>query len=123
MAHGGFRHGAGRKPGSVGMSTVEVRQFLASKKFDPFEKLVQLYEHKETDHATRVRIAIELAQYTAPKLRSMDINADVKSQSITVVLGVPPKQVVEAVSEGEKRLLRSRNGSSIRALSDSDEID
>lgn len=118
MPHGGFRAGAGRKPGSAGASTVEVRQFLARKNFNPIAKLVELYEHDETDHSTKVRIALELAQYVAPKLKSMDINADVKHQSITVVLGVAPKVVDAAVSEHEKRLLEPRKGSSILGLSD-----
>jgi hypothetical protein len=125
MAHGGFRAGAGRKSGSAGASTVEVRQFLARKNFDPIAKLVELYEHDETDHATKVKIAMELAQYVAPKLKAMDIKADVKQQSIKVVLGlaVRPKAVDTAISEAEKRLLEPRDGSSILDLPDSEDLD
>ncbi len=100
-----------------------MRQFLARKNFDPIAKLVELYDHDETDHATKVKIAMELAQYVAPKLKAMDIKAEVKQRNITVVLGVPPREVTHAISEREKRLLEPRDGSSVLHLPDSEDDD
>jgi hypothetical protein len=88
MPHGGQRPGAGRKPGSTSISTTLVREFLATKNFDPIAKLVELYDHEETDHATKVKIATELAQYVAPKLKAVDVQGRLTQERITVVLGV-----------------------------------
>jgi hypothetical protein len=93
MPRGGQRPGAGRKPGSASISTTLVRDFLATKNFDPIAKLVELYNDEGSDHTTKVKIAIELAQYVAPKLKSLDVQGEIRQQSLTIVLGVPPKAV------------------------------
>ena len=105
MPHGGQRPGAGRKRGSTSISTTLVREFLATKGFDPIAKLVELYEHEETDFATKVKIATELAQYYAPKLRAVDVQGSVAQERITVVLGVRPRPEHEAIEIGSRELL------------------
>jgi len=105
MPHGGQRPGAGRKPGSTSISTTLVREFLATKNFDPFEKLVELYNHEETDHATKVKIASELAQYVAPKLKAVDVQGHLTQERITVVLGVRQRPESEAIEIGSRELL------------------
>jgi hypothetical protein len=88
MPRGGHRPGAGRKLGSTSISTTLVREFLAELNFNPVKELVELYRDEKTDHPTKVKIATELAQYVAPKLKALDIKSEIKQQSITVVLGV-----------------------------------
>jgi hypothetical protein len=105
MPRGGQRPGAGRKRGSTSISTTLVREFLATKNFDPISKLVELYEHEETDHATKVKIATELAQYVAPKLKAVDVQGRLTQERITVVLGVPPRQMDNAIEVPARDLL------------------
>jgi hypothetical protein len=73
---------------------------------------------EETEHSMKIKIASELMQYVAPKLRSLDVQGEIKQQSITVVLGVTPKAVDIVTSKREKCLLEPRNGSSTLQLSD-----
>lgn len=102
MPRGGQRPGAGRKPG---ISTSLVRDFLATKNFDPIAKLVELYHDEQTDHATKVKIATELAQYVAPKLKALDVKGQLTQERITVVLGVQAGPVRKAIEVEARELL------------------
>jgi hypothetical protein len=62
-----------------------VRQTLAHREIDPIEELIDMYE--ETDGEgnytmaprDRKSLMLELLKYIAPQLKSMDINASIKS--------------------------------------------
>jgi hypothetical protein len=73
MPRGGKRPGAGRPRGSLGAMTERVLDLLEELDFDPLEELVTLYRDPATDRRTKVRIACELAQFVAPKLKAVDV--------------------------------------------------
>jgi hypothetical protein len=93
MSRGGARPGAGRKSGTLTLKKGEVREFLSQRNFDPFAKLVELYDDPGTDTGTRVKIAVELARYCAPQLKAVDIEGKgAKQEAITVILGLPRRE-------------------------------
>ena len=85
MPRGGKRTGAGRPKGSLGAMTERVIDLLEELDFDPLLELVNLYRDPETDRRTKVRIASELAQFVAPKLKAIDVQA-ASSPGITINL-------------------------------------
>jgi hypothetical protein len=73
VPRGGKRIGAGRPKGSLGAMTERVVELFDELSFDPLRELVTIYQNSETDQRTKVRIAIELAQFVAPKLKAIDV--------------------------------------------------
>jgi hypothetical protein len=72
MAQGGYRPGAGRKPGSMNKKTADVIEKLAQLKFDPIEAMARIAMNKKATLELRGRMAAELAQYIAPKRRATE---------------------------------------------------
>lgn len=72
MAQGGYRPGAGRKPGSMNKKTADVVEKLAQLKFDPIEAMARIAMNKKATLELRGRMAAELAQYVAPKRRATE---------------------------------------------------
>lgn len=110
MSRGGKRTGAGRPKGSLGVMTERVLDLLEELDFDPVLELVTLYRDPETDKRTKVRIASELAQFVAPKLKAIDVQA-VSSQAITVNLLQleRPSYLIQIDAETPKAFLDLRN--------------
>lgn len=99
MPSGGKRTGAGRPKGSLGAMTERVLELFDELSFDPLRELVTIYQNSETDRRTKVRIAIELAQFVAPKLKAIDVQTAV-SQGITVnVVHCPPQSHIIRIDE------------------------
>lgn len=65
--------------------TERVLNLLDELDFDPLYELVALYRDPETDKRTKVRIASELAQFVAPKLKAIDVQ-EATSAGITINL-------------------------------------
>jgi hypothetical protein len=82
--------GSGRKPGSLNKKTKEVQDTLARLNCDPIAVLAYLAtnnkkELKSTKNVPldlRLWAAKELAQYVAPKLCAIALQADIKQETI-----------------------------------------
>ncbi len=70
---GGYREGAGRKPGSLNKRTLAVEQKIKELGC-PFEGMARIADkaEKEGDLATAGRMYAELASYQAPKRKAID---------------------------------------------------
>jgi hypothetical protein len=107
MPRGGKRAGAGRPKGSLGAMTERVLELFDELKFDPLRELVALYQNSETDKRTKVRIAIELAQVVAPKLKAIDVQtANNPGIIVNVVQYAPQPRIVKVDAQSPKCLLR-----------------
>lgn len=73
MEQGGYREGAGRKPGSLNKRTLAVEQKIKELGC-PFEGMARIAEkaEKEGDLSTAGRMYAELASYQAPKRKAID---------------------------------------------------
>jgi len=71
---GGYREGAGRKPGSLSKRTVLVEQRLQELGCDPFEGMARIAREAEAqgDLSIAGRMYAELASYQAPKRKAID---------------------------------------------------
>ncbi len=86
--------GSGRKPGSLNKKTTEVLATLQRLNCDPIEVLAHLATNdkkalgskKSVPLDIRLWAAKELAQYVAPKLAALKLEADIKQE--TVLRGV-----------------------------------
>jgi hypothetical protein len=85
MPRGGYRPGAGRKKGELGNLTAEMREQLKKRSFKPVDELIDLYHCEATPISDRIKIALEFLQFTAPKLKSVDL-AQKQGTNIRVVL-------------------------------------
>jgi len=100
MPRGGKRVGAGRPKGSLGAMTERVLDLLEELEFDPLRELVTLYRDPKTDRRTKVRIASELAQFVAPKLKAIDVQgASSPGITINLIQRQRPDLVIEADDE------------------------
>ncbi len=76
--HGGYRENAGRPSGSknkLGAIREKIQQICNDNNYDPFEILIKTATDPQTPLKVRLKIAMELAQYLAPKLKAIDIDA------------------------------------------------
>lgn len=62
----------GRKPGTRNRRTTEIQEFLAETGCDPFEVMATIATDGANEPSLRLQAAKELAQYVAPKLRSIE---------------------------------------------------
>ena len=79
----GFQKGvsgnpAGKKPGTTNEFTRTIRQFFIDRDFNPLLKMVEL-AHLTEDETIKFGCYKELAQYYAPKLRSMEVTGEVQN--------------------------------------------
>lgn len=100
MPRGGKRAGAGRPKGSLGAMTEKVLDLLEELDFDPLRELVTIYRDPDTEKRTKVRIAIELAQFVAPKLKAVDVQQACQQGMIINILQV--EQPVYEIQIDEK---------------------
>jgi hypothetical protein len=109
MPRGGKRDGAGRPKGSLGAMTERVLELFDELSFDPLRELVGIYNAPETDRRTKVRIAIELAQFVAPKLKAIDVQES-GGQGITVnvMQYLPQTHVIRIDGQSPKCFVRAK---------------
>jgi len=106
MPSGGKRAGAGRPKGSLGAMTERVIDLLEELDFDPLLELVTLYRDPQTDRRTKVRIASELAQFVAPKLKAIDVQAsNHPSIAVHIVQYTQPSLVIKIDEESPKSFI------------------
>ena len=72
---GGARPGAGRPKGLPNKRTKEIAERLAELDCDPIEGMAMIANDTTLDHSLRLQAFKELAQYVAPKRKSVDIDA------------------------------------------------
>jgi hypothetical protein len=109
MPSGGKRAGAGRPKGSLGAMTERVLELFEELSFDPLRELVALYQNSETDRRTKVRIAIELAQFVAPKLKAIDVQTAVSQGIIVnVIHSQPQTQIIKIDEQSPKCFIRQK---------------
>ena len=83
---GGARPGAGRPNGLPNKRTKEIAERLAELDCDPIEGMAMIANDTTLDHSLRLQAFKELAQYVAPKRKSVDIDATIDGNvSIEVV--------------------------------------
>jgi hypothetical protein len=90
---------SGRKPGSINAQTKWVRSLCEKLGLDPFEVLALVTKGdkkalgvRSVPLSLRLRAAIELASYLAPKLAAIKIEADVKTEvKVRGVIEVPER--------------------------------
>ena len=83
---GGARPGAGRPKGLPNKRTKEIAERLAELDCDPIEAMAMIANDTTLDHSLRLQAFKELAQYVAPKRKSVDIDATIDGNvSIEVV--------------------------------------
>ncbi len=83
---GGARPGAGRPKGLPNKRTKEIAERLAELDCDPIEGMAMIANDTTLDHSLRLQAFKELAQYVAPKRKSVDIDATIDGNvSIEVV--------------------------------------
>ena len=83
---GGARPGAGRPKGLPNKRTKEIAERLAELDCDPIEGMAMIANDTTLDHSLRLHAFKELAQYVAPKRKSVDIDATIDGNvSIEVV--------------------------------------
>ena len=91
MARHQLPPGPGRPPGSKNKFTLAVEQRLAAKGLDPVEFLADVVLNDDgawmPDH--RLRAAIELATYVAPKRKAVEMTGDVAGVNF-VIMGAEP---------------------------------
>ena len=76
--------------------TERVLDLLDELDFDPLLELVTLYRDPKTDRRTKVRIASELAQFVAPKLKAIDVQeAGSPGMTINVIQFQPERRVIK----------------------------
>lgn len=97
MPRGGQRFGAGRKKGSVGVLSMEVREQLRQRNFNPLERLIDMCEDEATDIHLKARILIELCQYYYPKCKPIDPTKEDDKQ-IIVTVGIPEQSQIASMS-------------------------
>ena len=81
--HGGKRPGAGRPKGKLGRNTEDLARKLEALGCDPFEGMVELAMDTNLDPALRGRMYAELAMYVVPKRKSIEMQAEVKTETVT----------------------------------------
>ena len=83
---GGARPGAGRPKGLPNKRTKEIAERLSELYCDPIEGMAMIANDTTLDHSLRLQAFKELAQYVAPKRKSVDIDATIDGNvSIEVV--------------------------------------
>lgn len=94
MAHGGYREGAGRKPGSKTRDATLVAAKLEDLGFDPITAMVEVFKEARADGelAVAAKILGDLASYVHPKLSSVETKGDLQL-TYAQLLGVtkPPE--------------------------------
>lgn len=86
----------GRVAGTPNRKTAEVADRLAALGCDPIEGMAKLAMDECSPPELRGRMYAELAQYIAPKRKSLDVSTEHQSSSISINIGIPqpPKPVV-----------------------------
>ena len=105
MARGGYREGAGRKPGQTTKLNEEARKAAAEGGIMPLDYLLALLRDEENDKALRFDAAVAAAPYVHAKLSSVE-------QKHTGEIGMrgdpvdrPPRETREEWLERRKREL------------------
>ena len=73
---GGFRQGAGRPKGSLGEKTKAVQAKLEELGCDPIEALANISMDNSNTPELRFQANKELAQYVAPKIKAIEMDAN-----------------------------------------------
>lgn len=81
---GGWRPGAGRPKGSLNKQTEQTRKLLKDMGCNPIEAMAKIAMDESNPIEIRAAMFRDLAGYFTPKLRSMDLNANVASE-LTVI--------------------------------------
>lgn len=97
---GGYRPGAGRPPGSANKRTRQTKKLLDAMNCNPIEAMANIAMDKSTPLDIRAAMYRDLAGYYAPKLRSVDINANVKSEIQVVRRIFSPEEAQAALETG-----------------------
>lgn len=102
MSWGGSRPGSGRPRGSRNKDTQLVVDALADNNHDPIVALVNVAKDQNMPVELRTKINLELAQYIAPKRKSVEIDAVVSGQLGVAVMSfkdVTPDQLPTALNK------------------------
>jgi len=77
-----------------------IRKIMKDHNYEPFKEMILIAKDPDTDRRTRASMAVELAQYIAPKLKGLDIDAKA-SGSIQVIV----QKFAEEIMEDEPKTL------------------
>jgi len=99
MSRGGWR-GGGRPKGSRNKRSVEIERMLEEMGCNPILAMAQIAMDGANPIEIRAMMYRELAGYVAPKLKSIDVNANVKNE-LVVVRRVFSDENQQKVLEGE----------------------
>ncbi len=77
MAKGGFRKGAGRKPGSANIRTRDIADRAAEEGVTPLEYLIAVMRDDGEDIGLRMEAAKAAAPFMHPRLNAVDVRQDV----------------------------------------------
>lgn len=78
-----------------------IRDLCKRQGYDPIEEMIALAQDEDTPIDLKVRIHKEIAEYTVPKLRSIDINANVTTGLTVNVVKFSDKVLMNGVKELE----------------------
>lgn len=116
---GGRREGAGRPPGRLSDITLIARAVMEERGYNPIEALIDIAEDDENSIKIRIDAHKELAKYYAPQLKSMDVNANVKSGiNISVVNFSKKISLAQGVTSDEGAQIGARKHNFIETPED-----
>lgn len=96
-SRGGVRPGAGRKKGVPNKLTSDVAERLAALGCDPIAGMANMAMDEDAPREIRLRAYAELAQYTAPKRKAVDMSSSDGSVSTG-----PHEIIVRVVKPGSE---------------------
>lgn len=82
MPRGGFRPGAGRKPGSLTKKSAEQVKAIEESGMTPLDFLTKVFRDEGEDKARRIDAAKAAAPYVHARLASLDARVDVDGQLV-----------------------------------------
>ena len=91
----GNKFSKGRKPGAISPRK-KVQEILASMNYEPFEELVKIARTAKSEKV-RCDAAIELCNYVAPKLKSVELTGDNTSPFI-ITLNMSPQKTTQSIT-------------------------
>jgi len=86
---------------------LKVLEILEMYDFNPFEKMISLYESTNKDRI-KVDILTELCGYLAPKLKSMELSGDKENPfiiNLNITPGQPRQQPVQVIDQAMQELI------------------
>lgn len=94
------RKTGGRIAGTPNKRTLDIQQRLDDLKCDPIEGMATIAMNAENPPELRGRMFSELAQYVAPKRKSVDLSGTLAVQPIrTITADISPQEAAKAYTE------------------------